>query len=93
MALCFVHPWAPFLAGLLTGCWIGAIIACAGLLLLVGRRVRQLESLNRLLRLKLRAYNRQRSTGTAGPRPTLMMPLPKSGSASASTLGRVARMN
>lgn len=41
MALCVVHPWAPFLAGLLTGCWIGGIVACVGLLLLVGRRIRR----------------------------------------------------
>ncbi len=93
MALCVVHPWAPFLAGLLTGCWIGGIVACVGLLLLVGRRIRQLESLNRLLRLKLRARNRQRSTGTSGPRPTLMMPIPKSSRACEPPLGRVVRMN
>jgi hypothetical protein len=46
MAMFEIYPWARFLAGMLTGCWIGAAIATAGVILLMGRRVRQLESIN-----------------------------------------------
>jgi hypothetical protein len=76
MTLFVVHPWAQFFAGVITGCWIGAIIACAGLLLLVGRRVRQLESINQLLRTKLKVRIRPQRTGTGKHGPTLVMPMP-----------------
>jgi hypothetical protein len=93
MALAVVHPWAPFFAGLLTGCWIGAAVACAGVLLLVGRRVRQLESINLVLRNRLKARGKPQRTGTGGGGPTLVMPVPKSGGRTESALGRLAGMN
>jgi hypothetical protein len=93
MALFVVHPWAQFFAGLLTGCWIGALIACAGVLLLVVRRVRQLESINLVLRARLKTRGKPQRTGTGVPGPTLVMPLPKSGRKAESAMARMARMN
>jgi hypothetical protein len=92
MTLFVVHPWAQFFAGVVTGCWIGALIACAGLLLLVGRRVRQLESVNLLLRMKLKSRGVPQRTGTGGPGPTLVMPLP-SAARTTERVGRIARVN
>ena len=94
MTLFVVHPWAQFFAGVVTGCWIGAVIACAGLLLLVGRRVRQLEAVNLLLRMKLKARGLpQRTARAAGPGPTLVMPLPGTARTGEQRLGRIARVN
>jgi len=89
-----VHPWARFLTGMLIGCWFGAAIACAGLLLVVGRRIRQLEAVNLLLRTKLKARAAGisvRRTGTTGP--MLVMPMPGSARRSESPLPRIARVN
>ena len=74
MALAEVHSWARFIAGMLAGCWIGALVACGGILLLVGRRVHQLEAMNLLLRTRLRARSLP-PRGGAGE-PSLVMPLP-----------------
>jgi hypothetical protein len=75
MAGVVVHSWAQFFAGMLVGCWVGAAVACAGVLLLVGRKVRRLESINLLLRTKLKARSRpQRGTGTSGS--MFVMPMP-----------------
>lgn len=93
MTLFVVHPWAQFFAGVITGCWIGAIIACAGLLLLVGRRVRQLESLNQLLRTKLKARIRPQRAGTGTRGPTLVMPTPGAARKSNGQPERIARVN
>ena len=69
MLMLDLYPWARFIAGVVTGCWIGVMIGCAVALLLAGRRVRQLESMNLLLRLKLNARraegNRARSGAAA----------------------------
>jgi hypothetical protein len=92
VALFDVHPWARFIAGMLIGCWAGAVVACAGVLLLVGRRVRQLETTNLLLRtrLKARAVPLKQHTGIPGSHPVLVMPMP--GKAD-SSMGRIARVN
>ena len=73
-----IHPWARFFAGMLAGCWIGAVVACGGVLLLAGRRIRHLENLNLLLRTRLRAHIRPRRTGSMVAGPALVMPLPDS---------------
>jgi hypothetical protein len=93
MTLFVVHPWAQFFAGVITGCWIGAIIACAGLLLLMGRRVRQLESINQLLRTKLKARIRPQRTRTGTHGPTLVMPAPGAARKPDAPQGRIARVN
>ncbi len=97
MALLVFHPWARFLAGMLTGCWIGALIASAGVILLMGRRVRQLESINLLLRTKLKARVKAPAagsgTGTGGGGHMLVMPLPTTQSKSEKPASRLARMN
>jgi hypothetical protein len=93
MALLVVRPWAEFFAGVVTGCWIGAVIACAGVLLLVGRRVRQLEGINLLLRTKLKAGLKPQRLETAGPGPTLVMPLPIAARITAQTRERISRVN
>jgi hypothetical protein len=96
MAMFEIYPWARFLAGMLTGCWIGAAIATAGVILLMGRRVRQLESINILLRAKLKARAKARSAGTGtggGGGHMLVMPLPDTHRQSEKPANRVARMN
>lgn len=97
MALLEIHPWVRFFTGLFAGCWIGALIACAGVLLLMGRRVRQLESINLLLRTKLRARSRAQKaatgTGTGGGSPMLVMPLPGVHRKPDKPATRTARMN
>ncbi len=55
MAPLAAFPWAWLLAGLLLGSWIGATIGSAAVLLLAGRRMKRLETVNQLLRIKLRA--------------------------------------
>jgi len=87
MAWLAVHPWAQFFTGLLLGCWIGAMIATACILLLVGRRLQQLEAVNQILRAKLRTRGKPQRTGTGGSGPALVMPLRRS------STGRVARVN
>ncbi|HEY1501557.1 MAG TPA: hypothetical protein VGF88_18430 [Acidobacteriaceae bacterium] len=93
MALFVVRPWAEFFAGVVTGCWIGAVIACVGVLLLVGRRVRQLEGINLLLRTKLKAGLKPSVTATAGSGPTLVMPLPGSIRKTEPPRERIARVH
>lgn len=95
MALFEIHPWARFFAGMLAGCWIGAAIACAGVVLLMGRRVRQLESINLLLRTKLKARTKSQRMGSGGGGGghMLVMPLPETQRKAETSGGRVARMN
>ena len=57
MAPLAAFPWAWLLAGLLLGSWIGATIGSAGVLLLAGRRMKRLETVNHLLRVKLRTHS------------------------------------
>lgn len=95
MALFDVHPWAEIVAGTLIGCWAGAAIACAGVLLLVGRRVRQLEAINLLLRTRLKASLGTLQGRSAAGRSAsmLVMPMPGAAHKSESPLGRIARVN
>jgi hypothetical protein len=93
MALLVVHPWAQFFAGMLIGCWIGAAVACAGILLLVGRRVRQLESINLLLIRKLKVRASPRRTAAAGAGPRLVMPIPDLSRKAEPPITRIARVN
>jgi hypothetical protein len=69
-----MDPWVRFLTGLASGCWIGVFIGCAVTLVLAGKRVRQLQNANLVLRVKLRAREKPKPTGTAGWGPVLMGP-------------------
>jgi hypothetical protein len=72
MTLLMARSWIGFFSGTLTGCWIGVVVGCGVTLLLMGRRVRQLETINLLLRSKIKVLQRpQRATG-----PALVMPRP-----------------
>lgn len=84
MALFDVHPWLRLGLGLILGCWGGAAIGMAIALMLASRRIKQLETANMLLRIKLRAREKPRRTGTNGAGPTLVVPPSASRPASAS---------
>lgn len=75
------HLWARFVPGLLAGCWIGVIVGAGSALLLMGRRVRQLETINMLLRARLKLREKQQRPTTATtlvmPRPGVTKPGPK----------------
>ncbi|MGA7886975.1 MAG: hypothetical protein WCA44_14615 [Acidobacteriaceae bacterium] len=60
------HVWMRFAIGLIAGCWVGAMIGGAVALLFASRRIRQLETVNMLLRVKLRAREKPSRTGTGG---------------------------
>lgn len=92
MLMAVLYPWAHFLAGVVAGCWIGVLIGCAVALLLAGRRVRQLETRNLLLRVQLHARREPQAGGLPASRQGLA--LPRSGSRTAEPLmGRIARVN
>jgi hypothetical protein len=74
MALFDVHPWLRLGVGLILGCWVGAAIGMGIALMLASRRIKQLETANMLLRIKLRAREKPRRTGTSGPGPILVVP-------------------
>jgi hypothetical protein len=95
MVLVEVHSWVRFFAGMLAGSWIGAVVACAGVLLLVGRRVRQLELINSRLRIRLKARSKSRRTGTVagGGGSMLVMPLPGAHRKSEKPVSRIAQIN
>jgi hypothetical protein len=93
MAVLVVHPWAQFFTGMLIGCWIGAAVACAGVLLMVGRKVRRLESINLLLRTKLKARVRMPRSGTGTSGSMLVMPLPGTSRRPQGPTGKIARVN
>lgn len=82
-----VHPWLHFGFGLLAGCWIGVVIGCGLTLLLASRRMRQLQTANALLRVKLRAREKPARTGTG---PLLVVPATGTQRSSGAPLGRVA---
>lgn len=68
MAFVEVHPWGRLLVGLLAGFWVGVAVGCAGALLIIGSRVRRLETTNLLLRAKLRMREKvQRPAKAPGP--------------------------
>ena len=64
-------PWAWLLAGLLLGSWIGATIGSAGVLMLAGRRMKKLETVNHLLRVKLRGHLQRARPAPRGLSPFL----------------------
>ncbi|MGA7525105.1 MAG: hypothetical protein WBW84_21840 [Acidobacteriaceae bacterium] len=64
MAPLAAFPWAWLLIGLLVGSWIGATIGSAAVLMLAGRRMRQLETVNDLLRAKIRGYTQRSRLAT-----------------------------
>lgn len=74
MALMDLHPWVRFGTGLIAGWWIGAAIGLAIGLLLAGRQIKQLETANALLRLKLRAREKSRHTAMWSTGPVLVVP-------------------
>ncbi len=74
MTLFTVHSWIGFAAGLIAGCWIGAFIGGAVVLLFASRRIRQLETANMLLRVKLRAREKPGHPGTEGGGSVLVLP-------------------
>ena len=82
-----IHPWLRFSVGLLVGCWIGVAIGCGLTLLLASRRLRQLQSANALLRLKLRVREKPARTGTG---PLLVVPSTGTHHSSGSFMGRAA---
>lgn len=74
MVLLAAHPWIRFATGLITGCWIGVFVGAALTLLLAGRRMRELDLANRVLRIRLKARERQGRSGTGRVAPILVMP-------------------
>ena len=90
MALFDVHPWLRFVTGLIAGCWGGAIIGGAIAILFASRRIRQLETTNMLLRVKLRAREKPRSTGTGGGGPVLVVPPRETNRPASAPIMRVA---
>jgi hypothetical protein len=75
MALFVLHAWIRFDVGLMAGVWIGAFIGMAVAILLVGRRMRQLEAVNALLRMKLQSQEKGRRMAAAGGGPSLVPPV------------------
>lgn len=70
-----MDPWFRFTTGLIAGCWLGALIGAAIALLFAGRRLRQLETANMLLRVKLRSQEKQRRrAASGGGGPVLVVP-------------------
>jgi hypothetical protein len=92
MLMLDLYPWARFIAGVVTGCWIGVMIGCAVALLLAGRRVRQLESMNLLLRLKLNA-RREQTGGLRATGPGLALPRSGGNRTADALISRIARVN
>jgi hypothetical protein len=90
MTVIDAHPWVRFFTGFLTGCWVGVALGCVITLLFSGRRLRQLESANLLLRVKLRARERPKRTGTGGAGPVLVVPPGGSSRSTNNPVGRVA---
>lgn len=52
---------------------MGVFIGCAITLVFVGKRMRQLQSANLVLRTRLRAREKPKPTGTAGAGPLLVL--------------------
>ncbi|HTX40862.1 MAG TPA: hypothetical protein VMD25_03465 [Acidobacteriaceae bacterium] len=85
-----MHPWVRFLTGLISGCWIGVVVGCAVTLVMVGKRMRQLQNTNLVLRLKLRSRAKPRPTGTAGSGPLLVFPLREMNRPASAPMAKVA---
>jgi|HubBroStandDraft_3_1064219.scaffolds.fasta_scaffold557744_2 hypothetical protein len=73
MAFFELHSGLRFSIGLIFGCWAGVTLGVVIALMLVGRRMKQLEAENQLLseRLRKRATPLAR-TGTTGAGPSLV---------------------
>ncbi|HTV14150.1 MAG TPA: hypothetical protein VME68_05510 [Acidobacteriaceae bacterium] len=84
-----VYPWLRFGIGILTGCWIGTALGIGMTLIFAGRRIKDLEQANAVLRTKLRVRDKARATGTGGGGPVLIVPQNVHRPASV-PLGRVA---
>ncbi len=74
MVLFDAHPWIRFTTGLIVGCWLGVFVGCGIMMMLAGRRLRQLEAANQLLREKLRMKERSRQPAMTGTGPSLVTP-------------------
>jgi hypothetical protein len=90
MVIVNAHPWLRFVAGLIAGCWVGVLIGCGVALLFAGRRLRQLETANLLLRVKLRAQEKARRPAASRAGPLLVVPPGKASRPASSPPGRVA---
>jgi hypothetical protein len=90
MTVIDAHPWVRFFTGFLTGGWVGVAVGCVVTLLFSGRRLRQLESANLLLRVKLRAHERPRRAGTNPAGPVLVVPPGGAQRAGNNPVGKVA---
>jgi hypothetical protein len=64
-----IHPWLRLSTGLILGGWIGVAVGFAITLLFSAKRLHQLETVNVLLRTKLRAREKAQRPG-----PVLIMP-------------------
>jgi hypothetical protein len=93
MFMLALYPWARFLAGVITGCWIGVMIGCAVALLLAGRRVRQLETKNLLLRVQLHARREPEPAGLRASGRGLALPRSSGSRAAEPVMSRTARVN
>lgn len=84
--------WVRFGTGLLAGCWSGAIIGAAIVLLFVSRRIRQLETVNELLRLRIRARERASRPAAGAGGTTIEIPNPnrRSGRSAGAAMPRMA---
>lgn len=69
-----MEPWLRFTVGLVIGCWAGVLIGGIIALLFAGRRLKQLETANMLLRVKLRSQEKQGQRTAAGGGPILVVP-------------------
>jgi len=90
MTLLEIHPWTRFIPGLLVSFWVGVAIGCAGALLMAGRRIRQLETVNALLRARLRTREKAQHTGTGGVGPVLLVPRGAPSPSQSRPTGRIA---
>jgi gas vesicle protein len=93
MLMLVLYSWARFFAGLVIGCWVGVMIGCAVALLLAGRRVRKLENLNLLLRLKLNARREPESAERKASGQSLALPRAGGARKADALMGRIARVN
>jgi hypothetical protein len=84
-----VYPWLRFGFGVLTGCWIGTALGIGITLILAGRRIKELEQANSILRTKLRVRDRSRPSGPGGSGPILIVP-PNVNRPASAPFGRVA---
>jgi len=90
MAFLDAHAWFRFATGLIAGCWLGAILGGSVALLFAARRIRQLETANLLLRVKLRSRDRRPQRAGAGGGPVLVLPPRETNRPASAPMPRVA---